>query len=51
MAEKFAIVTGASTGIGYHLAACAARDGYDLLIVADEPTIHVAASDLAALGA
>ncbi len=51
MAEKFAIVTGASTGIGYHLAACAARDGYDLLIVADEPAIHVAASDLAALGA
>ncbi|WP_375242983.1 SDR family NAD(P)-dependent oxidoreductase [Sphingomonas parapaucimobilis] len=51
MAEKFAIVTGASTGIGYHLAACAARDGYDLLIVADEPAIHTAASELSVEGA
>lgn len=51
MAEKFAIVTGASTGIGYHLAACAARDGYDLLIVADEPAIHTAASKLSVEGA
>ncbi|MFN3775443.1 SDR family NAD(P)-dependent oxidoreductase [Sphingomonas parapaucimobilis] len=51
MAEKFAIVTGASTGIGYHLAACAAREGYDLLIVADEPAIHTAASKLSVEGA
>ncbi|WP_322963648.1 SDR family NAD(P)-dependent oxidoreductase [Sphingomonas fuzhouensis] len=51
MAEKFAIVTGASTGIGYHLASCAAREGYDLLIVADEPAIHTAASKLATEGA
>lgn len=51
MAEKFAIVTGASSGIGYHLAACAAKDGYDLLIVANEPGIAKAASDLAAFGA
>ena len=51
MAGKFAIVTGASTGIGYHLAACAAREGYDLVIVADEPAIHAAASKLAAEGA
>lgn len=50
MAEKFAIVTGASTGIGYHLAECAVRDGYDVLIVADETAIHAAASDLAAIG-
>jgi uncharacterized protein len=50
MADKFAIVTGASTGIGYHLAACAARDGYDLLIVADEPQIEQAARDLGAHG-
>lgn len=50
MADRFAIVTGASTGIGYHIAACAARDGYDLLIVADEPLIADAAADLGALG-
>jgi short-subunit dehydrogenase len=41
--RPFAIVTGASTGIGYELAKCCAEDGYDLLIVADEPAIHEAA--------
>ena len=35
--SKFAIVTGASTGIGYELAKCCAEDGFDLLIAADEP--------------
>jgi short-subunit dehydrogenase len=48
--RKFAIVTGASTGIGYELAACCARDGCDLLIVADEPEIFDAADRLRALG-
>ncbi len=48
--RKFAIVTGASTGIGYELAACCARDGFDLLIVADEPEIFDAADRLRALG-
>ena len=46
MADKFAIVTGASTGIGFELAHLAAKDGYDLLIVADEPLINAAGSDL-----
>jgi short-subunit dehydrogenase len=46
MAEKFAIVTGASTGIGFELAHLAAKNGYDLLIVADEPLIDAAASDI-----
>ncbi|WP_230482882.1 SDR family NAD(P)-dependent oxidoreductase [Sphingomonas sp. Leaf21] len=50
MAGKLAVVTGASSGIGYHLAACAVRAGYDVVIVADEPEIRTAASDLAALG-
>jgi uncharacterized protein len=45
MAEKFAIVTGASTGIGFELARIAAENGYDLLVVADEPLIDVAAAD------
>jgi short-subunit dehydrogenase len=45
MADKFAIVTGASTGIGFELASIAAENGYDLLVVADEPLIDAAAAD------
>ena len=37
MPNKFAIVTGASTGIGLELAKLAATDGYDLLLAADTP--------------
>ncbi|HEY0367080.1 MAG TPA: SDR family NAD(P)-dependent oxidoreductase, partial [Pyrinomonadaceae bacterium] len=47
---KLAIVTGASTGIGYELAKCCAADGFDLLIAADEPEIHQAAEDFEKLG-
>jgi short-subunit dehydrogenase len=47
---KFAIVTGASTGIGYELAKRCAEDGFDLLVVADEPEIEQAAEDLRKLG-
>ncbi|HVX75533.1 MAG TPA: SDR family NAD(P)-dependent oxidoreductase [Bradyrhizobium sp.] len=43
MAGQFAIVTGASTGIGLELARICAREGFDLLITADEPEIHDAA--------
>ncbi len=46
MTGKFAIVTGASTGIGLELARCCAKDGYDLLIAADEAAIEDAASVL-----
>jgi short-subunit dehydrogenase len=45
MAGKFAIVTGASTGIGFELASLAAENGYDLLVVANEPLIEAAAQD------
>jgi uncharacterized protein len=46
MAGQFAIVTGASTGIGFELARLCAREGFDLLIAADEPEIHDAARKL-----
>ena len=45
MANQFAIVTGASTGIGFELASIAAKEGYDLLVVANEPLINAAARD------
>jgi short-subunit dehydrogenase len=47
---KLAIVTGASTGIGYELAKRCAEDGFDLLIAADEPEIQQAADDFKNLG-
>jgi short-subunit dehydrogenase len=50
MSNKFGIVTGASTGIGFELAHLAAKDGYDLLVVADEPLIEASSRDLAQYG-
>lgn len=40
---KLAIVTGASTGIGLEIAKLAAKDGYDLIVAADEPLVDAAA--------
>src|SRR4051794_25013372 len=48
--RSFAIVTGASSGIGFELAKCCAERGFDLLIAADEPEIESAAQALRALG-
>ncbi len=50
MADKFAIITGASTGIGFELATLAAKDGYDILVVANEPLIDAAAQDFEQFG-
>ena len=44
--RPFAIITGASTGIGFELAKRCAKEGYDLLIAADEPEIEKAAISL-----
>jgi short-subunit dehydrogenase len=49
--RRLAIVTGASSGIGFELARCCAQNDYDLLIVADEPEIQSAAGKLGATGA
>jgi len=43
MSKPFAIVTGASSGIGLELAIICAQEGFDLLIAADRPEIHTAA--------
>jgi len=43
---RLAVVTGASTGIGFELAKQCAENGYDLLIAADEPAVHEAAEIL-----
>lgn len=49
--NRFAIVTGASTGIGLELAKRCAAEGFDLLIAADEPSINDVAQTLSATGA
>ena len=49
--RPFAIVTGASTGIGFELAKRCAKEGFDLLIAADEPAIEQAATSLRGEGA
>ena len=51
MSRPLAIVTGASTGIGYELAKLCAENGHDLVIAADQAKIHEAANDFRALGA
>lgn len=45
-----AVVTGASTGIGYELAEQCAAYGYDLVVAADEPAILTAADEFRTTG-
>src|SRR5690606_29689125 len=44
--RPLAVVTGASTGIGYELAKCCAKQGFDLVVVAEESLITQAAHEL-----
>jgi short-subunit dehydrogenase len=48
--RPLAVVTGASSGIGFELANCCARAGYDLVVAADDPTIQEAAQIIAKAG-
>lgn len=41
--RPLALVTGASTGIGYELGILCAKNGFDLIVVADEPRIEESA--------
>lgn len=49
--RPLAVVTGASSGIGFELAELCAAAGFDLLIAADEPSIHEAGLLLSKSGA
>lgn len=48
--RPLAVITGASSGIGYELAKLAAENGYDLIIAADEASIVEARQALSAHG-
>ncbi|WP_422009784.1 SDR family NAD(P)-dependent oxidoreductase [Reyranella sp.] len=49
-ARPLAIVTGASSGIGFELAKRCAAEGFDLLVAADDPRIEEAARTLGQAG-
>ena len=49
-ARPFAVITGASSGIGYDLAAICAENQFDVLLAADEPEVEAAAREMQAHG-
>lgn len=48
--STFAVVTGASSGIGYHLARTFAENGFDLLVTSDDGALSNAVEDFKRLG-
>jgi len=46
MISTFALVTGASSGMGYCYAQALAQRGYNLLMVSNEPAIHTKAAEI-----
>ena len=50
MANQLAVVTGASSGIGYNLAKVFAENGFDLVIAAEDERLTKAESDFKAMG-
>jgi short-subunit dehydrogenase len=50
MAKQLAVVTGASSGIGYNLARVFAENGFDLVIAANGERLEKAEEDFKALG-
>jgi short-subunit dehydrogenase len=50
MKSGLAVVTGASSGIGYELAVLCAKEGFDLIVAADRSELHDAATALRAHG-
>jgi short-subunit dehydrogenase len=51
MTRPLAVVTGASSGIGFELARCCVEDGHDLIVCAEEAGIEAAAAELRKGGA
>ena len=49
--KPLAVITGASSGIGYGLAAICAQEGFDLVIAADDPGVEEAANAFRGFGA
>ncbi len=50
MGNQLALITGASSGIGYNLAKVFAENGFDLVIASEGPRLEKAEQDFSALG-
>lgn len=48
--RKLAVITGASSGIGFELAKVFAEEGFDLIVAAEDEELQAAASELSQIG-